>query len=119
MPEEIFVYRIEDPNTGYGPYHSDLNIELRSKLCSAHANGDEYRPNGSADFSSYVDNFRFAVLTLEKSKEWFGDFFVQLLDSGFILTKYLVKDYKIGKSDFGQVMFNAETAIKITENVWD
>lgn len=115
MFEEIFVYRIEDPNTGYGPYHSNLNKELREKLCSAHSSGEEYRPNGAADFSSNIDNCRFAILTLEKLKEWFGEFFIQLLDSGFILTKYHVKNYLIGKSHFGQVMFNAQTAIKINE----
>ena len=111
---KVYRYEIES-NLEYnpGPYNAHhvlpLTIDswetttqyakLQTKLRTTH-NKSNNHPNIIKD----VENFRFiddfcACPSIELLKQWFKGFNKQILNSGFNIVEYTVKDFNIGKSN--------------------
>lgn len=93
------VYRLE--RNGYGPYcFNSMDVdgpelaELRHKLCATH---DRTHPVAEQEISGYsqLDQFkrRCGCESMVKLRDWFGEFFQELLDAGFKVAVYESSEY--------------------------
>lgn len=119
----VSVYRIEHRYKRYvkgvcvSPYHIDkvVSAELYStkyeptveRLFSAHSWGSN-RGNPYHDgLNQFNSSYSCACPTFEALKEWFEGFYDDLLQLGFIVREYKVKEIHIGNSEL-QCIFKRE-----------
>ena len=98
----MLCYRVED-NTGYGPYGMDDASQEQIEMMDAH----NVLPCADEDFGGWDDDYRFACMTLEQLKSWFGKYFRQL--KGYHVGVYESKDVLVGNSGL-QIMFRKKTS---------
>lgn len=114
----MVVYRIEHPEHGLGPYSAEgcyLAIRVGNKLINAHCGSDEHpspRIDNLSKFLAKYENALFACPDMVTLRAWFDSFWGELMQAGYRVEIYRVKDYKIGKSG-KQVAFDPATAKKL------
>lgn len=122
MEQSFKVYRLEfedKPNKNskivkMGCYiHSDNVLEKMwwyEEMLQKHSELTQY-PNIWVDGFIVTDNFFCAFDSIDKLREWFGDFFQYLIDWGLVVREYTLNaEYVTGKSG-KQVMFAEHTVI--------
>lgn len=118
----IKIYRLEHKELKLGPYFflgedrgplSDTAYLLCELLVIKHATDGQHP--GRSDFPLRqlpIDSCYFGCLSEQELRDWFGDFYQPLLDTGeFVVNEYETTEdaYFTGRSH-KQVCFNRETA---------
>lgn len=123
----MYIYRVEDPDTGRGPYtpanmaDSDKVI-LRDMLLDAHS---DYKGKHPAMFDDcgFHEHFRFSAeaeqyiagcKTVEDLVSWFVGFWDMLTRAGYVLRVYDIPDLLVRVGTY-QVCFPIAAAKKIDE----
>ncbi len=120
----MLVYRIEHPDTGMGPYSryegdNSMN-ELGQELCDTHAVSSEHPSpwdDGLQAFflkhcSGSKCNAFFGCADPESLYTWFKPFWTRLMQLGYQMEVYRVKQYKVSKSG-KQIAFDIMTAKRV------
>lgn len=114
----MLVYRIEHPITGQGPYSRfDGTYDMQALgelLFESHGLSKEHPGPFEDNLRDFTTRYHayFACASLELLQEWFKDFWPWLLELGYTIEVYRVKNYKIGKSG-KQLAFDVETSKKV------
>ena len=83
-----------------------------------HSNKDTH-PNFTHDFPELIleydaEKYYFACQSLEKLEAWFGEFLIPMLEEGYVLAEYKVRDCIEGKSG-KQCTFHKDAVLRQTD----
>ncbi len=119
----MYIYRLEHPDTGMGPYsQQDGTPDMRalgSLLIQAHSrSGLHPSPwdDGLEDFfyknQKSKSNAYFGCSSVSDLYKWFEEFWPWLMELGYQVEIYRAKDFQVSDSK-KQIAFNITTAKKI------
>lgn len=96
----VEVYRIEDSETGMGPYRDSWQDPIREEMEDFHNSDSVYHPGPLySDLGwTYEDEF-FGCESLKSLEDWFEGYYGHLLSTGFVVKLYVVpaSDVRVGR----------------------
>lgn len=121
----MYIYRVEDPDTGKGPYNPAKDASMEKHLLDddiSDAHNDTYHPTMFDDccfdkwyrFSDEASNYYAGCKSVEQLHSWFSSFWPRLNDTGYTIRIYDCPDTLV-KSGTYQVCFPLAAAKLIDE----
>ena len=109
MTSRTLVFRVQDPDTGFGPYNG-ISWDGRGTMSEAHCDQSHKSPHADLRLNGITYREKCGCNSPESLLRWFDGFWKELAAAGFSVTILQADEARTGA--YGQVVYNYRDGVE-------